>query len=72
MTWGKVSMTMATQKMAMDAKGGRNSKCIQELKQGTPKVLERRLKCWKKRRNGIKEHAVNYGGTYMKYSVKGR
>jgi hypothetical protein len=67
-----VSMTITTQKVIMDAKDGRNSKCIQQLKQGTPKVLERRLKCWKKRRNGIKEIAVNCDGTNMKYLAEGR
>ena len=72
MTWNMVSMTMDTQKVDMDAKDGRNSKRIQELKQGTPKVLERRLKCWKKRRSGIKEFAVNHGGTNMKYLAEGR
>ena len=72
MTWDIVFMAIAIQKVVMDAKDGGNSKCIQELKQGTPKVLERRLKCWKKRRNGIKELAVNYDGMYMKYLAKGR
>jgi hypothetical protein len=67
-----VSMTITTQKVIMDAKDGRNSKCIQQLKQGTPKVLERRLKCWKKRRNGKKEIAVNCDGTNMKYLAEGR
>jgi len=71
-TWNIVSMTIAAQKVVMDAKDGRNSKCIQELKQEILKVLERRLKCWKKRRNGIKELAVNYDGTNMKYLVEGR
>jgi len=50
-----VSMAIAAQKVDMDAKDGRNSKCIQQLNQGTLKVLERRLKCWKKRKIGKKK-----------------
>ena len=42
-TLGKVSMIMITQKVVMDAKDRRNSKSIQELEQGNPNVLERRL-----------------------------
>jgi len=65
-------MAMIIQKAVMGAKDGRNSKCIQELKRGTLKVLERRLKGRKKRSHGIKELAETHDGTDMKYLAEGR
>ena len=47
MTWSLVSVTITVQKADMDAKDGRNSKCIQELVRGNPKALERKLECLK-------------------------